>query len=98
MAKKKVIQRKKVRVAPDREEEIEEEVEVDEEDTSGLIGYPLAPDPLTTPATPQNPDDPKLRKSVAQQAEEMRLASAACPVCIEMAPRQCRAHKINLPI
>jgi hypothetical protein len=38
------------------------------------------------------------RKPVAQQAEEMRLASETCPDCLHMAPRQCRAHRINLPI
>jgi len=72
MAKKKVIKRKKIKVAPDREEEIDVEEEVDEE----------------IPA----------RKSVAEQAEEMRRAAETCPDCIHMAPRACRAHRINLPI
>jgi len=75
MAKKEVIKRKKVKVAPDREEEIDVEEEVDEEEAL-----------------------PPVRKSVAEQAEEMRLASENCSACIGMAPRQCRAHRINLPI
>jgi hypothetical protein len=55
-------------------------------------------DPLTTPANPPHQPAPPARKSVAEQAEEMRLAAATCPDCLHMAPRQCRAHRINLPI
>jgi hypothetical protein len=65
--------------------ERDEEVEMDVEEEVDDFEPPHVPAP---PA----------RKSVAEQAEEMRRASETCPECIHMAPRQCRAHRINLPI
>lgn len=97
MAKKKVVSRKKVRVAPDREEEmdVEEEIEVDDEPSTvpayQPIGYPL------TRAAPQEPAVP-VRLSITEQHAQNEKAAAVCPDCIRMAPRHCARHKLNLPI